>query len=59
MMTTKKIEDLVEEYLEENDFEDLLEEFDLTPTDVMIDLFHAGKLDEAILETLLGEFYDD
>ena len=58
MMTKKKIEDLVEEYLEENDFEDLLEEFDLTPTDVMLDLFHSGKLDEEVLENLFGEYYD-
>lgn len=48
----------MEEYLEENDFEDLLEEFDLTPTDVMLELFQSGRIDEELLNTLMGENYD-
>ena len=43
---------------EENDFEDLLEEFDITPTDVMLELFQSGRLDEELLITLMGENYD-
>ena len=57
-MMKKRIEDFMEEYLEENDFEDLLEEFDLTPTAVMLELFQSGRIDEELLNTLMGENYD-
>lgn len=45
-----KIEKFVEAYLEDYTFEELLEEFDITPVDAFLVLFDNGLVDEEILE---------
>ena len=44
---------VVEGYLEDYSFEDLLEEFDLTPSEVFVHLWEAGLIDELLLENFL------
>lgn len=54
MMKTKR-EEFVEYYLDElGDFEDLLEEFDLSPLEVFETLFESGLIDEVLLERFLN-----
>jgi hypothetical protein len=45
-----KIEKFVEAYLEDYTFEELLEEFDITPVDAFLVLFDNGLVDEEIIE---------
>lgn len=50
-MTTKKtIYDAISRKLEEKHFEDILEDFDLTPEEVFYTLFKLGYIDLEILE---------
>ncbi len=45
-----KTEEFVELYLENGTFEELLEEFDLTPIEVFVVLLENGLIDEELLE---------
>ena len=45
-----KTEEFVELYLENGTFEELLEEFDLTPIEVFVVLLENGWIDEELLE---------
>lgn len=49
----KRLEQIVEWYLEDYSFENFLEEFDLTPAEVFIHLFNTGMIDEDKLEKFL------
>lgn len=49
----KRLEEIVNWYLEDYSFEELLEEFDLTPSEVFIHLFNSGLIDETRLESFL------
>lgn len=52
-MTTKKvIEDAVSKQLETRSFEEILEDFDLTPEEVFWGLFKQGLVDFDLLEKL-------
>lgn len=44
------IEDIMEEALEESSFEEILEIFDLTPTEVMVLLYNQGMIDPYLFE---------
>lgn len=50
MNTKTKTEEFVELYLENGTFEELLEEFDLTPIEVFVVLLENGLIDEELLE---------
>lgn len=50
-MTTKtKIEDAITRKLDSNSFEDILEDFDMTPQEVFWIIFKLGYIDMEILE---------
>lgn len=49
----KLMEDVINGYLEDYSFEDFLEHFDLTPTDVFICAFNSGLVDEDLLKNFL------
>lgn len=49
-MKKNEIEDIVSLELEEKTFEDILEDFDLTPQEVMWLLYNQGLIDDEILE---------
>ena len=51
-MNKKQIEDFVEEYLEDDDLEDLLEEFDISPSDAFWELYQNGLIDDDLLSGL-------
>ena len=51
-MNILMIEKKVNEYLREHSLEDLLELFDLTPTEVFMRLYEEGLIDEKIFEGL-------
>ena len=45
-----KLTEVVEGYLEDYAFEDLLEDFDITPAQAFIVLYNEGLIDETLLE---------
>lgn len=49
-MRKTEIEDFLSNELEEKDFEAILEDYDLTPTEVFWLLYQQGLIDEEILE---------
>lgn len=49
-MTKTEIEDFVSKELEERDLETILEDYDLTPTEVFWLLYQQGLIDDEILE---------
>lgn len=52
-MNRKLVEEFVEQYIEdEKDFEELLQEFDLTLVDAFMCLFDSGLIDEDVLSSL-------
>lgn len=51
-ITKKKIEDTISMQLEERIFEDVLEDFDLTPEEVFWKLFTLGYIDKELFENL-------
>lgn len=53
----KKIEDAISIELETRSFEEILEDFDLTPQEVFWRLFQAGIIDQELLENMY-EMYD-
>ncbi len=50
-MKKKQIEDFVSIQLKEKTFEDLLEDFDLTPEQVFWILYSNGQIDDEVLES--------
>jgi len=52
MHTKKMIEDCVSKQMEDRHFEDLLEDFDLTPEEVFWKLFQLGYIDQELLENM-------
>lgn len=48
----REMEDIVENYLEDNSFEDLLEQFNITPTELFILAYESGLIDDDILERI-------
>jgi hypothetical protein len=50
------IEDVISLALEDMSFEDILQEFDITPVEVFVMLYNAGKIDEEILEGFSGTY---
>ena len=55
-MKKTKIEDVVSLALEELSFEDILEQFDISPVQAFLVLYNAGLIDEDILEGLSGTY---
>jgi predicted DNA-binding protein YlxM (UPF0122 family) len=49
----KELEDFVESYLDDYSFEELLEEFNMSPSDVFKELYFSGFIDQDLLENLL------
>lgn len=49
MMTKEQIERWTEDQLEGMTFEELLEEFELTPGEVIYHLFRCGLIDEELI----------
>ncbi len=45
------IEDFITQSLEEESFEDILEVFDLTPSEVFWILYQEGMIDDLVLES--------
>lgn len=50
-MNRKKIEDFVSIQLKEKTFEEILEDFDLSPEEVFWNLYSNGLIDDEILES--------
>ena len=57
MVTKKKIEDAVSRQLETRTFDEILEDFDLTPEEVFWKLFTLGYIDLELLENMY-ELYE-
>ena len=57
-MNKKQIEDMVTFFLEEIYFEDLLEKFDISPTDAVWALYNQGLIDDEILDSLYTSYED-
>lgn len=53
-MNKQNIEDFTSLLLDSYSFEELLEEFDLTPEQVMVRLFYQGLIEEEHFEKLVG-----
>lgn len=54
MMNDDVLEDFVDLYLEDNDFEDLLEYFDIDVYEAFAVLFENGLVDEELMERYIG-----
>lgn len=52
MFTLKEIEKKTNDFLSQGSLEELLEKFDLTPTEVFMRLYQDGLIDDDILEEL-------
>lgn len=52
-MNEHKLEKIIDNFLEDKSFEDFLEEFNLTPQEVVINLYESGLLDDDQLERLI------
>ncbi len=53
-MKTNKMEEFVDLYLEDNDFEDLLEYFDIDVYEAFETLFESGLVDEDVMDKYIG-----
>lgn len=53
-MNLKQLEKVIKDQLEDQTLEEFLEEFDLTPLDVVVILYEEGMLDEELLERKLS-----
>jgi hypothetical protein len=51
-MKKNELEDIISNLLEDNSFEDVLEKFDLTPTEVFVLLYNQGLIDEEVLKSI-------
>lgn len=49
----EKLQVVLDGYLEDYSFEDFLEEFNLTPLDVLLCAFENGLVDEALFENYM------
>lgn len=54
MFSKDEVVDFVYLMLESEDFETLLERFDLTPDEVFIQLFYDGLIDEELISEMMG-----
>jgi len=52
MMTKRMIEDAISKQLENRTFDEVLEDFDLTPEEVFWKLFQVGYIDQELLENM-------
>jgi hypothetical protein len=52
MITKSKLETFLDARLEDYAFEEVLEEFDITPLEAFVVLFDSGLIDEELLEEL-------
>ena len=52
-MNLKQLERIIASQLEDQTLEEFLEEFDLTPLDVVVILYEEGMLDDELLERKL------
>jgi uncharacterized protein (DUF433 family) len=55
-LNKNQIEDAISTELQNRPFEEILEDFDLTPTDVMWALYCQGLIDDELLDTLYGSY---
>lgn len=46
----RRLENFLEEYLEDKTFEDFIEEFDMIPSDVFLNMYYSGLIDDRDLE---------
>ena len=53
-MTEKELEDFVEMMLETESFEDLLERFNVTPTEVFTHLYYEGLVDINLVHEMMS-----
>jgi len=53
-MSDYELQRYVSLFLQHSDFEDLLEEFDLTPEDVFVILYDVGYIDEERLQEVIS-----
>jgi len=58
MHTKRMIEDVVNRQLEDNTLEEMLEDFDLTPTEVFWILIKLGHIDMELFDNLYGNSYE-
>lgn len=56
MLTKRTIEDYVSNELEDKTFDELLEEYDLSPGEVFWLLFTQGQIDEVILTARFDDY---
>lgn len=52
-MNEQELEKILEDYLENKPLEDFLEEFNLTPFDVILLIYDEGMLDEDQLQRMI------
>lgn len=50
-MNKKELQDYISLALEDNSFEEILEAFDLDPSEVFVMLYNNGMIDDLILES--------
>ena len=55
-MNKTQIEDFLSDELQERPFEEILEDFDITPSDAFIALYNQGLIDDEILDKLYGSY---
>lgn len=55
-MNKIQIEDAISAELQNRPFEEILEDFDLSPTDVFWALYCQGLIDDEILDKLYGSY---
>lgn len=46
----RRLENFLEEYLEDKTFEDFIEEFDMVASDVFLNMYYSGLIDDRDLE---------
>ncbi len=56
--TDRRLEELISDHLEQYTFEEFLEEFDLTPVEVFINLYYSGLIDDVDLQRVFPVLYD-
>lgn len=53
-MSDYELQRYVSLFLQHSDFEDLLEQFNLTPEDVFLHLYDTGQIDEELLKGIIS-----
>lgn len=46
----RRLENFLEEYMEDKTFEEFIEEFDMVPSDVFLNMYYSGLIDDRDLE---------